>query len=439
LEILLCISYTALFILLINKMRFFQLDGVSRLHLSAIYLVKIGFGFVLFYIYSSYYPDRSTADIFKFFDDSKYMYDALYTEPSDFFRMLFSVGNDAPHFNELYYSNMMNWHREFENNVYNDSHTIIRFNAVLRIFSFGHYHVHTIFMCFLSLVGLTGIHKAFSASFAKQHLLYAAAIFLIPSVMFWGSGALKEGLVLLGMGLLLFYFQRFLKRQFSIAGVVALLFSLLLLFHMKFYVLMALIPGLMAYWWVTKTNEKYILLKYATSLVGFVLMGLNLHHILPNYRVLYLLMRKQKDFIGLAEFQESGSMLDITPLDMSLMSFLQSAPEALSNTFFRPFFFETNSALMLFSGLENLGFAVLLLLSIVFMKPLKRIDWNTLSFCLSFVLVLFLVIGWTTPVMGAIVRYKLPALPFLVMLCALLIDPQKIKRLVTRISFRKSN
>jgi hypothetical protein len=35
-------------------------------------------------------------------------------------------------------------------------------------------------------------------------------------------------------------------------------------------------------------------------------------------------------------------------------------------------------------------------------------------FCFTFTIVLFLIIGLTTPIIGAIVRYKIPALPFLV-------------------------
>jgi len=39
----------------------------------------------------------------------------------------------------------------------------------------------------------------------------------------------------------------------------------------------------------------------------------------------------------------------------------------------------------------------------------KNIFW----FCVFFVLILFTIIGLTTPVSGALVRYKIPALPFL--------------------------
>lgn len=414
-------------------MRFFELEGVKRWQLSTVFIIKIAFGTGMYFLYTTYYPDRSTADIFKYFDDSKVMYDALWTNPADFFKMLFSIGNDSPYFDTNYYSNMNNWYREFESNVYNDSHTIIRFNALLHIFSFGSYHAHTVFMCFLSLIGLTSIFKALQAYFVKKELWLGLAIFLIPSVLFWGSGVLKEGLVILGMGLLLFYYMQFLNKKYSIIGLLLVLFSLVLLFHMKFYVLMALIPGLVAFWWVQKTNGKLAWAKYLGVLVVLTIVGLNIHHLIPEYHVLYLLARKQADFIGLAEFQESGSVISVARVHADdLMSFIKAAPQAFSNSFFRPVIGENTSAMMLFAGLENAFIAIVTLVSIIFIKPLKNINWNLVLFCASFVIILFILIGWTTPVMGAIVRYKVPALPFLLILCFQLLDTDKVSGLIKR-------
>ncbi|MBK6543548.1 MAG: hypothetical protein IPG10_20255 [Flavobacteriales bacterium] len=56
---------------------------------------------------------------------------------------------------------MNNWYRQYESNMYNDAHTTIRLNAFLRLFSFGHIHVHTVFACFLSTIGLVALYKAF--------------------------------------------------------------------------------------------------------------------------------------------------------------------------------------------------------------------------------------------------------------------------------------
>ena len=45
---------------------------------------------------------------------------------------------------------------------------------------------------------------------------------------------------------------------------------------------------------------------------------------------------------------------------------------------------------------------------------------------LVFCLLLALVIGWTTPVIGALVRYRVPLLPFLLLAFMCIADPKRI-------------
>ena len=52
-------------------------------------------------------------------------------------------------------------------------------------------------------------------------------------------------------------------------------------------------------------------------------------------------------------------------------------------------------------------------------------DPAILFFLISFITILGLVIGYTTPVMGAIVRYRTPAIPFLLIAALILHDPAR--------------
>ena len=59
----------------------------------------------------------------------------------------------------------------------------------------------------------------------------------------------------------------------------------------------------------------------------------------------------------------------------------------------------------------------------------KKIDGKIWVYGLfSFVVLLFVIIGLTVPVSGAMVRYKTPAIPFMLVLFLLLIDQQKISK-----------
>lgn len=475
---------------MIGKMRFFALDGISRKALIGLFLLKIGAGIVLTLIYTYHYTYRDTSDAFRYFDDAAVLYGALIESPMDYLRMLTGIGGEAPHL-QVYYDQMLRWSRGFGDQLYNDNRTIIRFNALLYLFSTGHYHVHTVFMCFLSFTGLTAIYKTFYPFLSHLRKGLAAAVFLVPSVLFWGSGVLKEGIVLFALGLLVWHFHRvFLQRGHRRSLPWLLLFAGILLL-LKYYVLFALLPSLCVAIWGLRSTEVPQWLKYAFILLSFFLAVISTRWLLPGHDVLKTLSVKQADFINLArggiyltsdkhliyikpenrehvislgtdstfkirpgnsfdywsvndvshkmemtgyndtityklawDFPPAGSRIDLPQLDPGVWSFVKNLPNALLNSFFRPHLFEASSPFMLMAALENTAIVLLIVLCLVF--PNRRSDLSMAWFCLCFVFVLFSLIGLLTPVLGALVRYKVPALPFLFIALLMLCDWKKV-------------
>lgn len=429
-EFLLTLTYTFLFIYIIYKMDFFEVEGLSKKNISALFILKIIAGLALWAIYTFYYTDRSTADIYKYFDDSKILSDALWTNPSDYFKLISGIGNKTPAFDH-YYSEMHYWARKIDSNIYNDSHTIIRFNALVRLFSFGYYNVHTVVICFLSLTGLTAIYKTFIPHLRDKQRELILAVFLLPSVLFWGSGVLKEGLIFFALGLLIYYSN----KLFSLKAILICLAVAFLLAFSKFYVWLAIIPGLVFIVWINKTNTKYLLLKFILiiGLIGAI--GLNIDSFTSVQNPLVTLSQKQYEFNQLAfgnltdannkPIPVAGSIIKINTLEPTLSSFIRNAPEALKNTLLRPYITELRSPLMLMAGLETLFILVIILFCLIFIKNIRTIQWEYFIFCMSFVIIQFLIIGETTPILGAVGRYKTIALPFLVIAFLFILDKQK--------------
>jgi len=424
LEILLTFLYTLLFIFLIYKIKFFHIEGFSVKAVLAVFLLKIMAGVAMYFIYTYYYTDRATADIFKYFDDSKVMYDALWNKPSDFIKMIFSIQNDTPYF-DYYYHQMNHWTRVYESNIYNDSHTIIRINAVMRMFSFGYFNVHTVFMCFLSLTGLTAIYRFIAPYMKDKKRLLFLAVFLIPSVVFWGSGVLKEAILLFAMGIMLYSVSKLLNKKHIIRNLLWLLISLVLLMYTKYYIFIIIIPITIGYVWCKLTSEKYFYLKYGMVLLLFIVAGLNIHYIFPDFDMLKILAMKQNDFVGLAKAMNSGSLISENLLQPTLYDVIIHIPVALFNSLVRPFIFEADSAVVLFAALENIFILLLIIVCLVFAS--KKIRYKSeFLFCVLFFAALYILTGLTTPVFGAMVRYKVPAMPFMLISIFILLDKNKI-------------
>ena len=159
-ETLLVITYTLLFVFFIQKLRFFEIEGISRNVISGLFILKIIFGFFVWAVYTYYYTYRPTADVFKYFDASEVMFNTLKTNPVHFFKMLFGIDCTGPEFYD-YYDKMNYWNSKVNSSIYSDNHLIILINTIIRFFSLGFFHVHRVFFSFLSLIGLTATYKTF--------------------------------------------------------------------------------------------------------------------------------------------------------------------------------------------------------------------------------------------------------------------------------------
>jgi len=528
-DIVFCAFYLLLFSFIILQARLFKLPGVNtKLPLITFYL-KLVFGAALWYIYTHHYKNRYSADIFKYFDDSKYMYQSIHRDTADFFRMLFGIDDSGPRI-QGYYQSMVSWVNGHNSTLYNNSHLIIRLNAVLMPFSQGHYAVHVLFFCFIAFVGLTFLYKAFYPYLAGKATLLFAAIFLFPSVLLWSSGILKESLVFMGLGLSIYYFRRILepKKTNQLINVLLFVAGISLLFEVKAYVLLCIIPGFISETLISKVKiaASRPWLTYLVVAAVYLGIGLNVNKVNKNEDPLRTLSDKQKEFNRLAkggiylqqannEYQyayvsaddsvnilpankfadsllkyngiqylttsafcyaeETGkriapytlrngtkfrlirslhedtlnmvaiadtpvyrldtyiepakSAVYIPPIQPTVTGLITTIPNALLIALIRPYPSEISSKALLIYTAENLFILLLIILSLVFIK--RQNPNNPIAlFCLSYCMLMLILIGVSTPMYGGIERYKSVVIPFMLILLLLIYDKDKLNRLL---------
>jgi len=251
------------------------------------------------------------------------------------------------------------------------------------------------------------------------------SIFLVPTTLFWSSGLLKEGILMFAFGFF-FYFSIQLVEKFNYKHVIGLILMILLLGISKFYVLVAALPGFLTYIYLKKSSVRFIFLKFLAAHMIFFLLAVNFHYIVPKYDLLHIISSKQNDFENMIQAaQKVGSYYSIPKLEPTILSFIKNSPTAFWNTLTRPYISESHSIVVLISAIENLFILLSIIISFVFLR--KTHLKNPIIFLLiSLVLIQFVLYGLTTPVIGALVRYKMPALPFLFVLLMFITDLDKI-------------
>lgn len=112
-----------------------------------------------------------------------------------------------------------------------------------------------------------------------------------------------------------------------------------------------------------------------------------------------------------------GSSFDIGETDASLTGIIRKAPAAIVAGIYRPFLYEARNVVVLLAGAENLLYlylSVMILVRLRLRRLLKVIfETPILLFCLSYAILFSFIVGLSTSNFGALVRFKIPYLPFL--------------------------
>ena len=330
-------------------------------------------------------------------------YHLLFTNPKEYFTNLFYTGYSYG------YDGML----KVQNSYWNDLKTnlIIKLISVFHVFSGGNYYVNVIFYNFIIFFGHIGLYRVFKEVYQSKKMVTVAVVFLLPSVLFFGSTIHKDGLVLALIGVLLFNVWQVLQANaLSFKRVLFILFSLLLIFLFRNFVLMALLPAIAA--WVIAQKKKCSPIKTFVAVYAItVVLFFTIQYLLPSLNLQRYMVERQADFLGL---QKGNTTIQLDTLQANPVSFIRAAPQAFQHSLLRPFVTDSKlSKLLLPLSFELLFYEILLLLFLFFKRKDFSFNHPFVLFSLFFGLSLCLVIGYTVPVIGAIVRYRAICLPFI--------------------------
>lgn len=423
LYIALYVFYTGVFLWLIFRVKLFDIPGVKKTHLAFFFLLKVVAGIGLTLIYTYYYTDKTKADIYRYFTDSKIISSLLFTHPLAWLKTITGIGIfDADNFgyvkDTLYMSHP-------SGDIITSNTFLIRIISLLNYFSFGNIYIDTLLLNCLMFAALTAVLKELQPYFKAFPQILYWPLFLMPSVVFWSAGLLKEGLLLSGlMFCLSFKLQRFYNRNPKV--IIAALAGAILVGLVKIYVFIILgLCTVFAPRVYRKPYWFYRLIHFAfyIALATFIF-----------YNFSDYMLYKRNEFIQLSLAERSGSLLNSVQTGYSYHDLISLIPSAFVNSVARPFLWDKGPVFQFIFAVGNFVFLIslLVLLLFYFKRPASGNTWLVLFF-FFFAMLNYLVIGITVPVLGAIVHYRVIAMPFLLMSVLLMTDLDKLKLHLTRL------
>jgi hypothetical protein len=469
-QFLLPLAYSALFIFLIYRTKFFESSLLSRTALTGLFILKLLAASAVWLIYLLHY---SGSDFFIYFNDSAAIIHNFFNPA------------EPPH--------LTAWARSFDDSFFSGARSMIAVNVFLHLFSFGNFYVHSVFFCFFSFTGLVALLNAFSKHFPGKRSL-VIALFFIPGILFWSSAPLKEALIIGACGLLARLTDFGLEKSYTWKKRLLVYLLLIFILSLKVYVFLALLPVLLVNAIVSRTSVKSLAVSSLLVFGGATLFATLVACISSDYNILRMISDRQAKAISEAKggfflasghnfiridydkatnielrddltykikngssyllWQQNnmadttfivnskdtsaykmlyrvipaGSVIPLKKLRPVLRDYISYAPVAFMDTLLQPTFRNIHSWLQLVLAVENVWILILIILSLCFFDKRALEKKEVLFFCLVFSLIIFILVGITTPAIGAMVRYKTIGLLFLAAACFIMLDEKKLRR-----------
>ncbi|MDP9229710.1 MAG: hypothetical protein M3O67_03435 [Bacteroidota bacterium] len=416
-EYLLFVAYLVLFAWLVTKVKFFTRSGLNQSQLIIIFLLKVMAGIFYGWIGIYYGTLAKMVDTWSFHYGSIQEYRLLLNSPHEYFTNLFYTPYEGG-FLKFFDTNDSYWN-DLKGNFF------IKILSVFNIFSFGHYYVNVVFYSFLTMFGPIAIFRVMNDIFPGKKLQVLLATFLVPSFVYWTSGIHKDGLIFVGLALIIYNIYFGLKeKKINWRRILYVLLGLLIILALRNFLIVIIIPAVLA-WVLAERFSKHALAVFAGVYLLFAIIFFTAKYIHPRFDFPDAVVVKQKEFLQL----KGGSAVPIKTLNPTIGSFLLNAPQAINLSVIRPYPSDVKHILSLAAAIE-INFLLFLFIVFLFFRTNGIRSMTFIYFCIFFSLSLLLTIGYTVNFLGAIVRYRSLAIPFLIIPMICQMDWNRINQLL---------
>lgn len=365
---------------------------MSFQQVSLIFTLKFLFGCLYGLLFLKLYNGDDT---WKSYYESLAEYSKLKNTPLTFFTEILHNGYAKSQALTFFDSNKSYWKNLPEN-------LLFKLLAIFNLFSNSNYYIDVLFFNSITICGHYFLYKIFLRFFPSKQAIVFVLVFFFPSLIFWESGIRKDGISFTALTGCLYYFLQFACKEKQVTSLIKTVCFFILLFLFKNFIALSLIPPFIAFG-ITQLYKKRTGITFAgtllVSLVLFFATALGPTQLnLPQK-----MAERQNAFLQL----EGGSYMPIPTLQGSLRSYLSVFPIAFDHSLLRPYITEARSPLNIFAALENILVVTIILFSLYRFRSLKVIiSQPGVALLLSVAFINYLVVGYTVPFAGAVIRYR---------------------------------
>lgn len=368
-------------------------------------------------IYVYYY--KQGGDTLAYHQTGQVLVNVLFDSPLHFFKILF--GATTPE-NYSYFNNQTDYPYFWTDK---QAFNVSRLSAILEFASFKSYVITSVLIAVISFTGIWKLYSLFCEIYPNLYKQFAFSVLFLPSLVFWGSGLLKDSWTLsAACWFCVSFYQILIKKEKIFFYLIALIISSSILIFIKPYIFIGILPGCIIWMTWNRINRiKNLFFRIFAGpffiCIGALIIGvvwINLSSNFGEYSSLdKMLTKAQVASEDLKQDYYQGNSFDLGAYDPTLVGVLSKFFPATIAGLYRPFLWEAKNVVMIMSGIEN--FLLLIFSLYCFLKQpiifFRTIISNPMViFCLSFAVIFAFSVALSTSNFGALVRLRIPMLPF---------------------------
>jgi hypothetical protein len=413
--------YITLISALIRYLPFFKHAQLGKWYVLSAWWFKLAAATFLMLMYAD--APREKSDIFRYYDDASSINDKISSHWSGYKLVLFGLGEETKAYhNTIIETN--HWDSGSTPSIVSNNRMIIRYLMLAQWLGFRTYMGTLIITLLLSFIGLFALFKVMTHVFKEKQKLLFVLLFYLPSLTLWTSGITKEALLIFTLGMMATSLFYILQLKGLAVHIPLFCIELFMLFQIRALLalifLLVFIPFAINYF----TTVKRPFLSYFIAL--FVMASIaSESHTIFNKGVFDYLSERRISYIDQALADNAGSLISKQVIEANTISMLKASPKALFDSLLQPVPGQWHKLSAFIAFIENLLILFAILFAFIYKKP-KLSYKNLIYFLLIFALIYMLIIGLSIPVAGAIVRYKIFASLFLMLMALLILDTRKL-------------
>ncbi len=410
--------YLLLFTIIAYWIRPLVTTRETRKYFMPALLARFGGAIALGLIYQFYYGGGDTFNYFT--HGSRWIWEAFMDDPMLGLSMFFESGGERVLTTHQYSQHI--WYYKDVNSFF-----VVRITAFFDLLTFHSYTATALFFASFAFSGSWAMFSSIHKRYRFFNTKYLALVLLfVPSTIFWGSGILKDTITLGALGWLTWALINIIElNRRNLIFWLSIVINAWIIYNIKLYILICFLPLILIWvYWKRILSMKNTVMRVLIApilLIIFISVGYLAVQQITN-------SNKQYSFDNLAEkvaitaydirYGWGARMggdggYDIGLPDGTLLGTLKLMPAAINVSLFRPYLWEVRNPLMLLAAFESTFLLILTVWLIIFKKRLMIVFREPFFlFCLTFAILFAFAVGVSTFNFGTLMRYKLPMMPF---------------------------